>query len=128
MCSQKGGVASDVWEKFPNNPVKKVQGVPYQNDLNPIHVHPDGHVQILAPSIGRTVLEPPWLGPGPGCSQIHVAKTVVLPRLADPDGAGLNGRVCLNAAGTAGTKVVSKAMSWCFAHFAQVSCESLSFY
>ena len=89
----------------------------YQNDLNPIHVHPDVRVQILAPSIGRTVLEPPWLGPGPGCSQIHVAKTVVLPRLANPDGAGLSGRVCLYAAGTVETIVVSKAISGCFAHF-----------
>ena len=89
----------------------------YQNDLNPIHVHPDVRVQILAPSIGRTVLEPPWLGPGPGCSQIHVAKTVVLPRLANPDGAGLSGRVCLYAAGTVETIVVSNAISGCFAHF-----------
>ena len=84
--------------------------------------------KILAPcNKGRTVFEPPWLGPGPGCSQIHVAKTVVLLRRANPDAAGLSGRVCLHIERKARTKVTSKAIAWCFAHFSDVSCRFRSF-
>ena len=55
-----------------------------------------GMFKILAPIKGRTVFEPPWLGPGPGCSQIHVAKTVVLPHHAKPRRCGAH-RPCMPA-------------------------------
>ena len=58
------------------------------------HVHLIVHVRNISTLEEVQFWEPPWLGPGSGCSQIHVVKTTAPPRHAFPDVAGLSGRVC----------------------------------
>ena len=81
------------------------------------HVHLIVHVQNISTLKEVQLWEHPWLGPGSGCSQIHVVKTTAPPRHAFPDVAGLSGRVCRHKEKAAAThKIVSDILR----HFVHV--------
>ena len=95
-----------------------------------IHVHQDVHGQNISALCvcGALLREPPWPGPGPGCSQIHVV-TDDLP--APPRGTQtVRGSAAVYACiqnQTGRTKVISKGISRRFVHLHNNSCEWHSF-
>ena len=87
------------------------------------HVHLIVHVQNISTLEEVQFWEPPWLGPGSGCSQIHVVKTTAPPRHAFPDVAGLSGRVCRHKEKAAAThKIISDILRLFCTRLAQIVC------